>query len=832
MNEYNAIRLSPVTSAELDYFRSIGWNADKWAIATESERCLDVFAGLASSGTMSYSEVKGHVLDSHNTYQFDDQYLARLARIVVVRSLNPDDIKFAGTAFRLTFNSLKGTNTFRRIRNIAYDTASITSDFTLAQEILDAEPTLAKEYFHYRSGDLINPFVTANFTTFTQWLKYFNAPFKYYQMSELTLNKSVGQPFDSVECLPLEAPPYRSTKEYSSLSEDNPLVTVILTTFNPSGVELQHSLNSILNQTWKNLELLIVDDASTEMPLNLDEITQSDPRLRVLRLSTNGGTYRARNAGLNAARGVYVTGQDTDDWSHPERIERQLLAIHDNPNVIGVLGQAIRTDERLQRTTLGFAPNRRCEVSLMFRRHDGLDIGGYLPLRKAADSEFKERLHALKGGVVKEIPDPVYLTRLSKSSLSRSDFRHGWTHSARESFTSSYRHWHHQLAKSLRPHPAGLPSSAPLSQPAKVSGRNISEILDVCFVADWSLRSEIARSALAEIHALLQQDFKVGIIHIASPLNYRGNPKSLIPEIQQLINDGIVTLIDRTDIATAKLLIIRDPSTLMYASHERFQLNPQKAIIVAEDPLATTEHDFRIYEPSSVNTALHRIFHVSAAWYLPHGVQEDEYSNLVRLDNYKGTYPTVVEATINRPSKHFGLAPPFKLCSELRATVSDYSLALSHPNLFSATESYEHWILGEAKLLYSTLGMRRPPFNMLTFESYEILAPKMLQYMDVYLSIDAQPHYKPPRRLFLEACANGTPTLALEESQHANYEQAWRIDGKNIQHALSAMQTDAELLDEKLCTGGAWVKQNFGAERFIDFIEYFTSDKTETVVSK
>src|SRR5699024_6494512 len=92
-----------------------------------------------------------------------------------------------------------------------------------------------------------------------------------------------------------------------------------------------------------------------------------DPRIKLIRQPVNGGTYRARNTGIRWANGAYVTGQDTDDWSHPERIERQVAALEANAERPGVATAANRTDQRLNKVAVGSSPHRRCEVSLMLR---------------------------------------------------------------------------------------------------------------------------------------------------------------------------------------------------------------------------------------------------------------------------------------------------------------------------------------------------------------------------------------------------------------------------------------------------------------------------------
>jgi glycosyltransferase involved in cell wall biosynthesis len=82
---------------------------------------------------------------------------------------------------------------------------------------------------------------------------------------------------------------------------------------------------SVLAQTWRDLELIIVDDASRDGTLALiEEQARNDARIRVVRLSPNGGVAMARNAGIAAARGDYVAFLDSDDWWHPRKLELQV----------------------------------------------------------------------------------------------------------------------------------------------------------------------------------------------------------------------------------------------------------------------------------------------------------------------------------------------------------------------------------------------------------------------------------------------------------------------------------------------------------------------------
>ena len=104
-----------------------------------------------------------------------------------------------------------------------------------------------------------------------------------------------------------------------------PSVSVIIPTYNRSRT-LARAINSILFQSYSDLEVIVVDDGSTDQTEQLvAEI--SDPRVRYLRLGGNSGACRARNAGLKLARGSYIAFQDSDDEWLAGKLERQIAEV-------------------------------------------------------------------------------------------------------------------------------------------------------------------------------------------------------------------------------------------------------------------------------------------------------------------------------------------------------------------------------------------------------------------------------------------------------------------------------------------------------------------------
>ena len=113
----------------------------------------------------------------------------------------------------------------------------------------------------------------------------------------------------------------------------NGLISVIIPTYNRRNV-IMKSVESVLGQTYKNLELIIVDDASTDETYQLFENIY-DKRLKYLRYEKNQGACYARNYGVDHAVGEYIAFQDSDDIWHPTKLEEEMhLLIDDNSDIV------------------------------------------------------------------------------------------------------------------------------------------------------------------------------------------------------------------------------------------------------------------------------------------------------------------------------------------------------------------------------------------------------------------------------------------------------------------------------------------------------------------
>ncbi len=117
----------------------------------------------------------------------------------------------------------------------------------------------------------------------------------------------------------------------------SPLVSVVMPTYNRANL-LKTSINSILNQTYKNFELIIIDDGSKDNTKNII-FSYNDKRIHYYSNPTNKGISYSRNKGFSLAKGKYIMIMDDDDFSLPNRMELQVNFLEKNKNIDVVVGQ-------------------------------------------------------------------------------------------------------------------------------------------------------------------------------------------------------------------------------------------------------------------------------------------------------------------------------------------------------------------------------------------------------------------------------------------------------------------------------------------------------------
>ena len=155
---------------------------------------------------------------------------------------------------------------------------------------------------------------------------------------------------------------------------------------------LAEAIDSILAQTFRDFEFIIVDDGSTDRsPKVINYYAQRDPRVRSLRLAVNHGLASALNQGIEAARGEFIARMDSDDVSLPQRLQTQLDYLRAHAD-IGVLGGTVHVvDKDLQpRYSVEYAPQHAliafniltdlktfCHPTVMLRRELLVTAGAY-----------------------------------------------------------------------------------------------------------------------------------------------------------------------------------------------------------------------------------------------------------------------------------------------------------------------------------------------------------------------------------------------------------------------------------------------------------------------
>lgn len=241
-------------------------------------------------------------------------------------------------------------------------------------------------------------------------------------------------------------------KGQASTGSASGLVTVVMTAYNAEAT-IGAAIRSVLGQSYPHLQLVVVDDASTDRTRAIvSAFAQEDRRMVLLDSDANRGTYWAKNRALSQFASDYYTFHDSDDWMHPERIAAHVDYMQQNPECVASLSQWIRISESgrvmlRRRFGAGSAAYAGTNPASLFIRREVIDRIGYFDaVRAAADSEYTYRIGRVFGQkAVQELPALLGVGLHHEVSLTQSGaaaFDANRYSDVRQRYWEAWMNWH------------------------------------------------------------------------------------------------------------------------------------------------------------------------------------------------------------------------------------------------------------------------------------------------------------------------------------------------------------------------------------------------------
>lgn len=201
------------------------------------------------------------------------------------------------------------------------------------------------------------------------------------------------------------------------------------------------AVESVLGQTYRDLELIVVDDGSTDSTRRICESFLDDGRVRLVQHEENRGIAAARNAGVAASRGEYVAFLDQDDLWLPEKLGAQVVALDgEHDSVALVFSDVLMLDEKgayLGRAQRGHLPRGLNEmsrrgafrafflhnfiplISVLVRRSCLDEVGGFDETIRGGTDDYELCLRLLSRFAVRYMEPPLAIHRVHPENYSR-----------------------------------------------------------------------------------------------------------------------------------------------------------------------------------------------------------------------------------------------------------------------------------------------------------------------------------------------------------------------------------------------------------------------------
>lgn len=617
---------------------------------------------------------------------------------------------------------------------------------------------------------------------------------------------------------------------------DGPKVTVLIAAYEAADT-LPTALRSLQEQTWQNLEILVLDDCSPSPDTGrvAEEFAARDPRIRLIRMEQNAGAYVARNRGLDEATGAYVTLHDADDWSHPAKIETQVRFMQEHPNVMGCTTQQARatTDLFFERWTGNGQFIITNTSSFMFRRDPvKARLGYWDTVRFGADMELIRRIQTVWGkDAIHRIPNSVFsFQRDSSTSIVADDALGASTlpFGVRRQYVEAQLEKHLELEKlkydgNREKRPFVVPRSmldtkASLTRPPHY---------DVIISSDFRM---IGGSTVSNSQELACQK-KGGLRSAIFPMfryDFGGLDRPIQPEIWGEVDGDKVDLLAYGQAATCDLLILRYPPILYHRQKFIPKIDAKEIRVIVNQPpksdygpegvvrykladcAANVRHYFgkdAVWHPIGplVRDALHN-HHAEELHHID--LSDQDWSNIIDIEGWdRGSYRPQGKLKIGRHSRDHDHKWP----------TSREDIIAAYP----AAKDVEVHVLGGGRTPKAILG--KTPDNWTVHEFGSLHPREFLKDIDVWIYFANPDWIESFGRTIIEAMATGVPVILPEVYRPLFKEAALYATPATAVKIARRLHADPAAYRAQVKRAQAYVRANFSYEMHLARVKGFKS---------
>ncbi|MDP2041723.1 MAG: glycosyltransferase family A protein [Algoriphagus sp.] len=207
----------------------------------------------------------------------------------------------------------------------------------------------------------------------------------------------------------------------------NPLVSIVIPIYNQAQF-LEETFEAVINSTFKQVEIIIVDDGSTDGSSEVAlKLKHKYPEKVSVIIQENSGPAKARNEGIKIARGNYILPLDGDDLISSTYIANAVKVLEENPEVKVVYSEAEKFGDKMGKWILkpfslrSLSLDNMIFVSAFYRKKDWEIVGGYDERMTWGWEDWEFWINMLKsGGEVVKLPETGFFYRIRKNSRRKS----------------------------------------------------------------------------------------------------------------------------------------------------------------------------------------------------------------------------------------------------------------------------------------------------------------------------------------------------------------------------------------------------------------------------